>query len=114
MKTRMTKNDDFYRFLMKAEGFNIGFYDTIIFRRQWIEKFLKGDPRFWYSGISITCNGVKKMLCFIWEKYPSKEEAQRFMIESISKFSVEEVDEISKSSLKETLKRLRGTNIDLN
>lgn len=120
MKKNSLKNEEMpddiaYKFLLSS-GMNLEYYDQVIFSLAYLEKAAKTNSlEFWYSGITITLsNGIKRNVLFIWEKYYDLPSAELKMNEVLMKLSEETLKEMSKGSLKQTLKRLRKTNINLN
>ncbi|HEY5124853.1 MAG TPA: hypothetical protein VIK14_14070, partial [Ignavibacteria bacterium] len=109
MKIGRLQNDDFYKYLLRR-GINLEYYDCVMWSKEYLERFIESktlDFEFSTSGLSITYNGVKKMILFLWVNHYDMETASQKMFEIVSNLSEDDLDEISKRSLKQTLKRLR-------
>jgi len=115
MKTKNVYDDDFIKLLLSS-GINLEYYDHVFWSKEYITKAVEAKSfEFWYSGITITLsNGTKRTILFIWEKYYKLETAKIKMMELLINLSSDFLEELSKRSLKQTLKRLRRTNINVN
>lgn len=116
MKIARLQNDDFYKYLL-GRGINLEYYDCVMWSGEYLERFIETktlDFEFYISGSSVTYNGVKTMILFLWVNYYDLQTASQKMHEILSNLSEGELEDMSKRSLKQTLKRIRKTNINLN
>lgn len=111
----IANDDDFYKMLLNS-GVNLEYYDHVICSKEYLEKVIKTKSfEFWISGTTITLdNGAKRTILFIWEKFYDLPSATFKMKEILMNINEGVLDEMSKRSLKETLKRIRKTNMNLN
>jgi len=108
-------DDDFYKMLLSS-GINLEYYDHVMWSRAYLDKIIKTKSfEFFYSGLTATLsNGTRRTILFIWEKYYDLPSATLKMEEILMNLNENILEEMSKHSLKQTLKRIRKTNIDLN
>ena len=111
----MFEDDMGYKMLLNA-GVNLEYYDHVIWSKGYFAKVIKTKSiRFWTSGVTITLsNGTKRTILFIWEKFYDTPSATLRMNKILMNLSEDELIDMSKHSLKQTLKRIRKTNINLN
>jgi hypothetical protein len=115
MKTENVYDDIYIEFLLSS-GINLEYYDNVIWSGEYIKMAIKTKSfMFWSSGLTMTLeNGVKRTILFIWEKYYDLPSAQIKMKEILDGLTEDDLEDISKHTLKQTLKRIRNTNINLN
>jgi len=108
-------DDDFCKMLLNS-GVNLEYYDHVIWSKKYLEKVIKTKSfEFWISGTTITLNnGANRTILFIWEKFYDLTSATLKMKEILMNINEDVLEEMSKRSLKETLKRIRKTNLNLN
>lgn len=115
LKIKGMTDDVFYKMLLSS-GINLEYYDQVICSVEYIKRVVETKSlEFWYSGLTITLsNGTKRTILFIWGKYYDLETSSQKMHEILSNLSEAELEDMSKRSLKQSLKRIRKTNINLN
>ncbi len=115
LNIRQLVEDHMYNLLLSS-GVNLEYYDHVIWETDHYKKVLKDKSfEFWTSGTTITLsNGVKKTILFVWEKEYDLPTASAKMKGVLTKISEDTLVEMSKRSLKQSLKRIRKTNINLN
>lgn len=107
--------DDFYKMLLKV-GVNLEYYDHVICPTKNFIKFFKNKPfKFWTSGLTVTLNnGTKRTILFIWEKHYDLPSASLKMKKILMNLRECDLEEMNRHSLKQSLKRIRKTNMNLN
>jgi hypothetical protein len=108
-------NDVLVEFLL-SRGMNLEYYDHVMFSKAYLEKVFKTKScDFGYSGLTATLsNGNKKTILFIWEEEYDLPAATLKMKEILMNLDENMLEEMNKRSLKQTLKRIRKTNINVN
>lgn len=115
LKDNKMMEDNLFRLLLSS-GINLEYYDGVMWSGEYLNRFIetkKLDFEFYISGCSVTYKGVKTMILFLWVNYYDLETASQKMHEILSNLSEDELEAMSKHSLKQTLKRIRKTNINL-
>jgi hypothetical protein len=101
--------------LLLSSGINLEYYDHVIWSKEYLEKVIQTNSfEFWYSGLTVTLsNGIKRTLLFIWEKFYDLPSATSKMNEILKNLSEDMLNDMSERSLKQSLKPIRKTNINL-
>jgi hypothetical protein len=109
------EDDVSYKMLLSA-GVNLEYYDHVIWSVEYLEKVSETKSiGFWTSGETITLgNGTKRTILFIWEKYYDLPSATIKMNKLLMNLDEDVLIDMSKHSLKQTLKRIRRTNLNIN
>jgi hypothetical protein len=102
--------------ILLSSGINLEYYDHVIWSKEQLEKVIEGKSiKFWYSGLTITLsNGTKRTILFIWEKFYDLPSATVKMNKILMNLNKDVLEKMSKCSLKQSLKRIRKTNININ
>ena len=111
----MFEDDVSYKMLLSA-GVNLEYYDHVIWSKEYLEKVIETKSiEFWTSGVTVTLsNGTKRTILFVWEKLYDLPSVDSKMNKILMNLSEDDLIDMSKHSLKQTLKRIRKTNININ